>query len=518
MVRKIVIENFMSHSLSVIEPCETLTVLTGPNNCGKSAVVAALQVLCRDEKGSYMLRHGQREASVLIETEDDHSVKWSRSKSNVVTYSIDGRDVHRGAPHDLHDVLLLPTVSMKDGKEEFDVHFGEQKRPIFLLNDSGSHAATFFASSSDAEYIVRMQALHKQRTGEAKSNEKRITQEIRGLDLRIDKLRPGLALSDRVTFCESQYEELKHDHSKIEAVDKANRDLREAIISNNDAKESLHPFLSLTKPPQFQDTASLEFCLVNLRTAQSSLTEIQEAQKLLSLAKAPPDFLDSLGLGRALSALQLAKVEHKRSKQRNELISKLENPPEQKPELALKELLFEVCQANLAVAFSKGCLLATKRLVQPPDLNAIEGLQESINTLEQAAVSYEEAKEFSQILSTIPMPSSYGDEKSLLGIVQDVREATAALDAITEVVRTLGNLNAVPEQFDTHSIFAVIQGLKLAAKQVEVIRTSVSDCEGSQKQVKSGLLEMLKLNPICPTCGQTVDEEALLKELEMHLA
>ena len=60
MITRIELTNFMSHSSTVIEPAPGLTVLTGPNNCGKSAVVAALQILCHNENSTYVLRHGEK--------------------------------------------------------------------------------------------------------------------------------------------------------------------------------------------------------------------------------------------------------------------------------------------------------------------------------------------------------------------------------------------------------------------------------------------------------------------------
>ena len=96
MIRRIQLKNFMSHTDSVIEPCDRLTVLVGPNNCGKSAVVAALQALCRNERGSaFVLRHGQREAVVQLDLDDQHTVEWRRTKSGAVTYTVDGREIPR---------------------------------------------------------------------------------------------------------------------------------------------------------------------------------------------------------------------------------------------------------------------------------------------------------------------------------------------------------------------------------------------------------------------------------------
>src|SRR5437868_12245115 len=94
MIKRILLENYMSHPRTEIEPAAGLTVLVGPNNCGKSAVVSALQTLCNNASGDYMVRHDEKEVRVTVETDDGHTLTWKR-RGTVVSYVIDGRDVHR---------------------------------------------------------------------------------------------------------------------------------------------------------------------------------------------------------------------------------------------------------------------------------------------------------------------------------------------------------------------------------------------------------------------------------------
>src|SRR5271155_5294990 len=113
MIRRIVLENFMSHAHTVIEPADGLTVLVGPNNCGKSAVVAALQILCHNDNSTYVTRHNEKECSVTVETDDGHVVQWCR-RNNSPKYIIDGQPFERldkaGLPDSLQQVLRLPKV------------------------------------------------------------------------------------------------------------------------------------------------------------------------------------------------------------------------------------------------------------------------------------------------------------------------------------------------------------------------------------------------------------------------
>ena len=137
MIKRIELENFMSHGRTVIELAAGLTVLVGPNNCGKSAVVSALQILCENAGGDYMVRHDAKDCSVVVMTDDGHRIEWCR-RNNVVSYTLNGNAIHRvgrKVPDELHTLLRLPKVETDDGKDTFDIHFALQKSPIFLLNE-----------------------------------------------------------------------------------------------------------------------------------------------------------------------------------------------------------------------------------------------------------------------------------------------------------------------------------------------------------------------------------------------
>jgi DNA repair ATPase RecN len=97
MIRKIVLENYMAHIRTVIEPAQGLTVLIGPNNCGKSAIIHALEMICyNSDAADYAIRHGAKKAVVTIETQDEdgsiHTIAWWRTAKSA-GYIIDGREI-----------------------------------------------------------------------------------------------------------------------------------------------------------------------------------------------------------------------------------------------------------------------------------------------------------------------------------------------------------------------------------------------------------------------------------------
>ena len=67
MIKKIVIDNFMAHERTELELGPGVTVLTGPNNTGKSAIVEALRCVATNPTPKYYIRHGAKEARVTVD-------------------------------------------------------------------------------------------------------------------------------------------------------------------------------------------------------------------------------------------------------------------------------------------------------------------------------------------------------------------------------------------------------------------------------------------------------------------
>ena len=106
-------------------------------------------------------------------------------------YVINGEEVHRGRrPDQLNALLRMPRVDVKEGSDSFDVHLGEQKAPIFLLDETGSKVATFFAFVSDAFYLVQMQEQHRKNEREKKSLQGTLSQRITRDEATLKKYKP----------------------------------------------------------------------------------------------------------------------------------------------------------------------------------------------------------------------------------------------------------------------------------------------------------------------------------------
>jgi exonuclease SbcC len=361
MIRRITLENYMSHTYTVIEPAAGLTVLVGPNNCGKSAVVSALETLCSNASGGYMVRHDEKEASVTIETDDGHTFAWRR-RGNTVSYLIDSREIsrlNRGVPEDLHRLLRLPKVDSGGTGEPFDIHFGTQKSPIFLLNESESRAAIFFASSSDAAILLEMQKLHRHKVKERKHDEERLQGEIARLDAELAALAPLDALADPVSQVEGAYQHLTELEGQIQTLRQEIEALREHTRRYDQLNQEYQCLAALKPPPQVDDVHQLASLSQSLSDKEEDYRKLKGKVHCLSPLNALPVIDDIYSLLKLVGDLQSAHETLHGVTGQLRVLERLTPPPDSVDTEPLAMLISQLDRVSREVAGHEALIRAT---------------------------------------------------------------------------------------------------------------------------------------------------------------
>lgn len=406
MIKRIELINFMSHQHTVIEPSSGLTVLIGPNNCGKSAIVTALQILCNNPKSTYVLRHGEKECKIIVETNSGDVIQWSRKKSGSPKYIINGElfDRLKGkVPEQLHSILKMPQVQVE--KETFDVHFGEQTAPLFLLGDKEKAAAQFFASSSDAIRLVEMQDRHKSNLRQKKADLKRITKDRQDLIAENEILAPVGKLHRQAVECENLGAEIAEEKKAIAKLEHFVDEMSAARLRGTMLAQLSAVLEVVPEMPAIQPTDQLNAVLESLESAQQQIVCADQELEVLAKLESPPELTNTAPLAHWIDDWQ----QHQRTmsicNERLTAFEKLETPPEILPTVELRKTI-ELLQTQ----------------------------QRSVQALDRQLDAIGQLPEVPQLQSARPLTELIGQYEELLSKHQQQESLAASVDAkITEV-------------------------------------------------------------------------------------
>lgn len=319
----------MSHKRTVIEPADGLTLITGENNCGKSAIAVALEAVSGHTMGNFMLRHGEKKAKVILELDNEdgaHTIEWNRSK-NSQGWSVDDLEDSRGKPEILDAVLRLPQVESETSNNKYQLHIADQKDPIFLLDETGSRAAEFFAASGDAVHLFSMRQLQKKKVRDKTTESGLLRRQIEANEADLKKLEPVEDIRKAVDIAklrEVELVRLEKDQLQLEQHLK----LRRRTLTETLKKEKrLAQLKSLKAEPILKDATPLSTSIQNLDQAKKSLRVLSLKTTCTASIAAPPEQVDTKNLQAFLENLIARQAELNATKARGNLLASLRDQP-----------------------------------------------------------------------------------------------------------------------------------------------------------------------------------------------
>ncbi|QDT31674.1 AAA family ATPase [Thalassoglobus polymorphus] len=513
MIKRIELKNFMSHEHTVIEPAAGLTVLIGANNVGKSAVIAALQILCYNDNSTYVMRHGTKDCSITVETDDGHLVEWRRKKSP--SYTIDGQKFDRlarsGTPDELHQVLKLPKVK-GSGADEFDVHFGSQKSPIFLLDESGATAARFFASSSDAIRLVAMQQRHKEKLRDAKKERVR-------LDLESKRLNAELAALDPAVEIERRVEKLEDDFSALRELEQTVAELTQL---ESTLEKQLHKFAAfnaevkalslLQSPPVITPTEPLGKVVQKVVDLEFDVTRSSEQLKALKPLAAPPELSDVLSLEKRILDIEKQSLELQASQKVQGILDGLVSPPALPSTDELQSLMDQIVESSQRVAYESDCLSSLSKLQSVPTIGETESLKGLVEELSKDELRVSQYQEHSFILKELK-PLELEDVKLLAKTVGELEAASLTSERYEAQLSLLSSFESPSIVDESGHIEEVSLQLEEDLKEVHYWEEEVSKFQRELEIVTAGL-QQAATDQDCPVCGGKLNVDRLLEQAE----
>jgi DNA repair ATPase RecN len=339
MIRKIILENFMSHKRTVIEPADGLTLITGENNCGKSAIAVALEAVSGHTMGNFMLRHGEKKARVALELDNEdgaHTIAWNRSK-NSQGWSVDDLEDSRGKPEILDAILRLPHVESETSSNKYQLHIADQKDPIFLLDETGSRAAEFFAASGDAVHLFSMRQLQKKKVRDRTTESGLLRRQIEANETELKKLESVEDIRKEIDTAKLREVELVRLEKNQLQLSQHLKLTRRTLAETQKREKRLAQLKSLKSEPILKDTTPLSTSIQNLNQAKKSLRLLSRKTTCTGSISAPPEQADTKNLQAFLQNLIARQAVLDATKARGNLLASLRDQPVMKATEKLSE-------------------------------------------------------------------------------------------------------------------------------------------------------------------------------------
>lgn len=379
----------MAHERTELELGPGINALTGPNNTGKSAIVEALRCVTSNPVPKHYIRHGAKEARVTVEVEDGTRVIWIRKKrsSGYEIWAPGAEEAQeywkfgRKPPEDVLNALRMDLVDLEGDKDPIDVHIGNQRDPVFLLNQPKSDAAAFFAASTESAHLLGMQNLLKRKTQEAKRSEKRLLERMKVVEEELDlfsslpaidlELEKAQELEATAKKCQASIPALENMLETRKIIDAALRDQTtiSAVLSK---VESI---------PTICNTDELNGLCHQITIITTGLGQATERVASLSTLQPMPATENTGRLAHLCEELQSVEQVLAISSKRGGATADLSEPPVLSELSQLSEIINELLASGVRARREEGRKITLEKVLAPPELQNLDHLQGVIAAL-----------------------------------------------------------------------------------------------------------------------------------------
>uniref|UniRef100_I2Q676 Rad50/SbcC-type AAA domain-containing protein n=1 Tax=Desulfovibrio sp. U5L TaxID=596152 RepID=I2Q676_9BACT len=469
MITRLTLLDFMAHARTVFDLAPGLNVLTGPNNTGKSAVVEALRCLARNPPPKHVIRHGATEARVTAETDDGTTVTWVR-RPKYALYELTRPGAAepevfakfgRTPPEEVLAVLGLGPVPIEGG-DEVDVHIGNQREPVFLLDKPGSVLAGFFAASTEAAHLIGMQTRLTDRTKKAKAEKKRLDGRMAGLLAELDKLS---ALPD------------------LELRLGAATDLEAELLAGD------------------RQAAGLAAVLAAGHGLRGRVAGLGRSRDALAGLAGPPELAPTAALAGAVSRQAALDVRLDRTVGRRQALASLTGPPALADAARLFSQSDGLARLRAAEARAAGRATALDPLAPPPVLADLAGPADLARRLDEARLAAGRLAGRDRTLDKLAAPPEAVPVAPLAALAGRLEAGRAAKNALARQNRTLAGLAPPPVPADVHPLAATLAALAEARQAVAAAAAAAARSAAILAALAGRIEARLAQLPACPLCG-----------------
>lgn len=517
MIRRISLESFMSHKKTVIEPAPGLTVIVGPNNCGKSAVIVALECLLRNEGGTgVFVRHGEKEAKVTVWTEEGDRIQWIRPAKTGARYTLNVSE--RGGerlgqsqvPEWLNARLQMPDI------EGINVHLSEQKSPIFLLNEKAGVVARFFSSTSDAGLLVRMQKRLLEKKQETTGIRSSLFKEIERQQKLVDRYSgvPDLEVSYRTL--ESGYAKWTTGSAKSAELSRVTEMTAERTNEIRSRELEVGALRLLSVPPHLADTSRLDQAIGNLKQKIDETERTKHEALAMASLTSPPSPHDVPPLHQICRLMRVALSRQEQWEAKREALSALKEVPTIRETAILETLCDRIASKSSEESGWRIRESILSSVHEPPVLHDVPPLHQLCQHLQVGLALHERSQAKQLALATLKEAPELQETSTLESLCDRIASKSSEESKWNRRESALSSLHEPPVLADLRPLQTHLQAWESEASEVEdKARKFVTQTKALNAALEA-LRAAVAANPVCPTCGGPLKVESLLKGGHRH--
>ncbi len=431
MITRIEIHNFMAHEHLVLELGPGMTVITGPNNSGKSAIVEALRCMAVNPPAAPFIRHGAKEARVEVTLQDEdgeHSIVWIRVKGHaryeLYENSAEEPEVYAKfgstPPEDILRRLKLNLVG-EDLAKGLDVHLGNQRQPVFLLDAPGSTVAQFFAASTESAHLLAMQDLLKAQMSASDKEKRAMEQNMLSLEAGLRRLAPLPGLELGMLDAQDMLRDIRARERELPRLESQVRSIRTTFRDKYRLGQQVSLLRKLLPQPTLASTTPLVRHLGTVTLLSSRHRGFMAQSRVLQGLRTPPELFPTPGLARATRGIFVGRSQAGTFRAILQGLAPLRPAPplfDCSTLAAASSDLLEL-RENLAVAGKT--VQALRHVLLPPVLAPVLGLRVDISRKMDLTQLLARTFLFAKVYERLRPPPVLEDFTPLSGVIRQLR-------------------------------------------------------------------------------------------------
>ncbi len=374
------------------------------------------------------------------------------------------RKIGLTVPEDVRALLRLGLVETE--VDDIDIHIGNQREPIFLLNRPGSQAAAFFAASSEAAYLLHMRQALKSREDYAKSTRKVLAGEGQALEKALLRYQPLDGIGPELDRAEETF----------------------ALIGANQ-----------------RSLPELAGCIGTLAVKGQALSGYYQRAGLLRGLGAPPVLMDIADLIALLQHWGRVTEKAGAAAARVEALGPLTAPPPLMETSSLAQLAGRLGATAAVLHGRRREKEGLAGLAEPPLIHEVLPLEEHIKDLRSREELKSRARRRQKALADLAAPGDLAGADELIKVIAVLARLETRQGRLEGVSGALGELRVEPALAPTLDLERLIGQTGAVIKERSRRQEERDALAEALDKKRTEAAELIRETNLCPLCGSPMD-------------